>query len=241
MTISLERLQFTWRLQAFRWWMIACFVSIPVSALLHRLIGSLLFSATERPYLLEAIGSYYSYSGGPLFISGIVLGICQWLVLRHYFRRASGWLVSSIVGSAIASTLYCVSAFGLHALANAYPWLYDVPVIGYLHCLPAALGLGLGLGCMQWLFFQYRFIQGANQWILAVLATQLAVELTRLFLIPNRDFFAAMLGQNAPRVLPSLLTGLLGLVLLGLIQGGLTGWVLASFIAKQKRASVAIL
>ena len=221
--------------------MLACFVSIPISALLHRLVGNILFSATERPYLLEAIGSYYSYSGGPLFINGIVLGICQWLVLRHYFRRASGWLVSSIVGSAIASTLYCVSAFGLHALANAYPWLYDVPVIGYLHCLPAALGLGLGLGCMQWLFFQYRFIQGANHWILAVFFTQLAVELTKLVFTPNSDIFSAILLQTAPSILPSLLTELLGLVLLGLIQGGLTGWVLASFVARQKRASIAIL
>ncbi|MGD1897241.1 MAG: hypothetical protein ACFB16_09865 [Phormidesmis sp.] len=229
----LQSIHFTWRLRAFRWWMLACFIAMPLGTVLNKVL--ILFTMP-----LGASG-YYSHSGGWLIGEGLALGVCQWLVLRRYFTQAHGWLVATAVGSALASIIYAFSSYGLHLGLNAFSWLPAVPVVSNLYCLPAALGLGLGLGTMQWFFLRSR-VDHAEYWIGAVLAAQLMVKIIEFVpLLPQPDLFSEMLMTTPPPSLTSLMAvGILKFVLMGLFQGVFTGWVLAGFVAAQKRASVSI-
>lgn len=252
----LQSIHFTLRLRTFRWWLLACFIAVPLGTLLNRTIAIAFFSillsdppiygAISRLWIVDFAHNYYTRLGGHLAVDGLVLGFCQWLVLRRYFYRASGWLVATAIGSAIAILIYPFAEAGIVALHNTYAWLYELPMLKEFSYsfLPSVLGLGLGLGIAQYLFLRSHFKQ-AERWIGAVFLTQLLIEIVNesaLFTQPD-PFMNTLLTGQAPAPLSIFSLVFLGsckFLLTGLLQGALTGWVLAGFVAQQKRESVSV-
>ena len=249
MNSFIQSIYFTLRLRIFRWWILAAFIAIPVDSLLQRLVGTLLHSSgsllSNMP-LVEAIATYHSYSGGPLFVTSVTLGGCQWLVLRRYFSRAYGWLIATMAGGAIATLIYSFSLYGLVHLTNAYAWTRALPSFEYR--LAEALGLGLGIGLTQWLFLRSR-VRQAYRWIVAVFVAQFAIALLQTvpLFTPHDPFIEALsTGQLAPTPHPitAMLTSTLKRSLTGILtaifQSVPTGWVLSRFIAQQKCESITV-
>jgi hypothetical protein len=83
-------------------------------------------------------------------VGGIVAGVLQWLVLRRRVARAGGWVLASIVASAVVG----VVVFGV-GVVNA-----DVGWIG-------GAGLfGTAVGVLQWLILRQQ-VARAGWWVLA--------------------------------------------------------------------------
>ena len=98
-----------------------------------------------------------------LAVSGIAIGVLQWVILQHHIRRSGHWILASVVGWTIGWLLVFIgvpSGFGLLA----------------------GLVLGAAVGIAQWLLLR-REVHWAGWWIIvSTLAWAAGLGLTPGFL-----------------------------------------------------------
>jgi hypothetical protein len=84
-------------------------------------------------------------------VSGVVLGMSQWLVLRSRIEMAGRWIVATAIGSGLGGAVGFAASFASGA-SVIQPW--------------ALLPLGVALGVCQWLILRSQLAR-AGWWILA--------------------------------------------------------------------------
>ncbi len=89
------------------------------------------------------------FTGPPLLVAAVVLGLAQWFVLHHQLRSAAPWVV--------------VTGAGLIAGSSS---LLTLPYVDSLILLRLSPVIGLIVGIAQWLYLR-RHLQQAGWWVLA--------------------------------------------------------------------------
>lgn len=138
------------------WWVFAMVASeligigiIAIAAIVVKLTGTVNLIA-----VLHIVG----------FLEGIILGLAQWLVLRHYIKHIGVWVVVTAIAGLVAwligTKMSVVLAFAYFAgnSSNAATLLQGVVLLG--------AWIGAVLGFAQWLVLEVR-IRGAGWWIFA--------------------------------------------------------------------------
>ena len=104
-------------------------------------------------------------------LEGIVVGMAQWLVLRHPIQNMSWrvWVLATAIGAFVAWTLGMIPSTLMAtntaaAAAAPPPEMSDVVMYGLAALMGAVLGPILGLP--QWLVLR-RHVQKAGWWVLA--------------------------------------------------------------------------
>lgn len=226
MNNALQQVRSAFRSNYFRWWVIA---SIGGSLVLSLMLAGVRVLVDISLLPNDIFRSMFGQIVLPL-VSGAGVGLCQWWVLRHKFRRAYGWILVTALGFLlriflqIGLVFLAIAIYGIdNPAANAALMPFRIASI---------LCDGFGIGLMQWLFFRGR-VRGAAHWILAVILSQLLVRAIQLILLslPVASWNDSDLQQ--------LLFKIAVTVVNGTVSGCVTGVVLAIFIAQREAANPA--
>lgn len=160
-------------------------------------------------------------------LEGLVLGFCQWLVLRHYIRHSIWWIVATTAGAFIAWLLgllvSVIMAIAFVTTTNGIPtaaFLLGVALIG--------AGVGFVVGFAQWWVLKAH-IHNAAWWIVA---NSLAWSLGLLVAFAGARMVKVdgLKGQTA-------LTGAATGVTMGAVIGAVTGialvWLFKRHLSKR--------
>ncbi len=126
------------------WWMLA------------NTVGGAIIGALEE-------GGFQFFA--TLFLTGFVLGIAQWLVIRPYIGHTGWWVIASSVGWFLGILLNIMATGILNYIVQllwAVGGLWEVFWLNLVHEPVTAAVLGVA----QW-FVLRRHIQHAGRWILA--------------------------------------------------------------------------
>ena len=215
----------------FRQWMILCAVSLPLELAVSYLLSRA--SAYEKsPQVFIELMGFYRHSGGSVLMGSLVLGLCQWLVIRRYFIRAYGWLGALAVGSVLTFFWYGILSWLIYDVLQ----LFDPRLGWWPYIAPRVISVGLGFGLAQGLFFRGRSHSAAS-WIIAVAANQLLFEILSVSFVDGSNIFSMFGDAPAPSLLRVALLGVGKLALLMVTRGLFTGWVLVGFMTAEKRQS----
>lgn len=100
-----------------------------------------------------------------LFMTGFVVGVAQWLVLRRYLPYAGWWILASGFGwllGIIVSIMAREITADIFALLESVSRLWWVRLLGVVSRTMEGAGLGVG----QWLVLR-RHTQRAGWWVIA--------------------------------------------------------------------------
>ena len=172
--------------------------------------GSFLRLAIARtPYMLD-IAPLLCLAGGA------AAGGCQWLVLRHEFRRSYWWIVATAIGTLMSE--YAIA----FARVLAFP---DMSWLGN-GLFPILLGAAI-LACVQTLFFAGR-VRAAWRWILvSLLGALLVFSFSTLFLRLGELLVEGRSALAFSMLLPGTV---IGLVAASFAQG----FLLLDFLSEQR-------
>ena len=166
-----------------------------------------------------------------LLLSGVILGACQWIVLKKTFRRAYGWIVATALGAMFAqiATIVLVSPL-LDFLADPSIWQI-APIFrqAATSAFTFRVVYGLTLGVSQWLFFRGR-VQRAEWWIAAVVLVHLLIFGVDIIL-PHPDLSSLATIGNSRRLI-FMLAQFLRTAVPGIISGSVTGVLLVDYVAQ---------
>jgi hypothetical protein len=153
-------------------------------------------------------------------LEGIILGCCQWLVLRRYVPHIAGWIVATTIGAIVA---WMGGSLVSLLMAVSYAWRSDAASAKAFYEGILLLGASLGtiLGFAQWIVLRTH-IRRASWWIFS---STLAWAIGLLV-----AFMGADLPQptwSEPQVaLARAATG----AMMGIVIGSITGIVLVWLI-----------
>lgn len=198
-------------------------------------VGGVLLSSLAIPIAMgslteEAIAkiSNTAYLLIYLLLGGVILGACQWIVLKKTFRRAYGWIVATALGAMFAEIAMIVLVAPLFDFL-ADPSIWRIAPI-FRQAATSALTFrvvyGLTVGFAQWLFLRRR-VQRAELWIAAVVLVQLLIFGVDIIL-PHPDFISLATVDNSRRLI-FVLGQFLRTVITGLIWGAITGILLVNY------------
>ena len=129
-TTTIERSQAHWLTASL--WLVASLIG-------YGLVGAMFHFPSGFPPNTDEfnLGAFF---GGAMqgFLSGLVVGFLQWLVLRRLVDRAGRWVLWTAVGLGV-----------VHAFGDALPDPVALPIIGLVG--------GLALGGTQWFMLRHIF------------------------------------------------------------------------------------
>jgi len=99
-----------------------------------------------------------------LVLSGPILGIAQWFVLRYELRGAGAWVLLSTVGWLVGTNLRLLLKGTLNLLVRSLLAIAGLWEVFWLNTVNEPVTLAV-LGVAQWLML--RRYQGAGWWIVA--------------------------------------------------------------------------
>ncbi|MBA3943418.1 MAG: hypothetical protein H0X37_02515 [Herpetosiphonaceae bacterium] len=115
---------------------------------------------------------YHSrYGGFDWLVVGVLTGIGQWFIIRHYIQHAGWWIVVTAVGMTVAGIVGNILASAAEHLVPLLQTLHvqeaDTAVtISNLRMVLGTAMFGLLLGGMQWLVVSRQWSK-AGRWIIA--------------------------------------------------------------------------
>ncbi|MBE9060032.1 hypothetical protein [cf. Phormidesmis sp. LEGE 11477] len=156
-------------------------------------------------------------------LTGLIVGVCQWFILRLYFERAYWWIVLTAVGE-IPFYLFRQGYF----LFLFYTVGESDSLMRFYVGLLAFVG-ALFPGIFQWLFFRRR-VRRAWMWIVASAIAELWIpRLIGMYLIQGTSIL--LLEMSHARFL-------LAITVTGIILGVITGIPVADFINQVRQPGV---
>lgn len=98
-----------------------------------------------------------------LVMTGLVIGVAQWLVLRRYLPGAGWWILASAFGWFLGSLVLMTTVEIINPIAD---FLESVIRLGIWGSAVTMILYGTVLGAVQWLVLR-RHTQRAGWWVLA--------------------------------------------------------------------------
>ncbi len=97
-------------------------------------------------------------------LTGPILGVAQWLVLRHYIPRPSAWIMATTLGWIVGQLIDIQLSSGTNALISFLWQTLGLWEVFWLNVIQQTLILAIQ-GCAQWLILR-RSLQPIAIWIL---------------------------------------------------------------------------
>jgi hypothetical protein len=148
-------------------WTLASGAAFLVATLLARFLFSILLVfdlaglASRETKLAETVTTSLALN---LSMIGVLVGVAQWIVLRRHIKRASIWILATIVGT--ISSVIAVSAIIIPMDGTAVSKVFvDGPSVALANMVTFGIFGGL-TGFAQWLVLRQYFRQ-ADWWLLA--------------------------------------------------------------------------
>jgi hypothetical protein len=162
-----------------------------------------------------------------LVLTGPVLGLAQWLVIRHYLRGAGGWILASSLGWLIGINLRILLGGLSDRLVQLLWQEFSLWEVLWLNVVREPIVLFV-FGAAQWLMLRRHF-SGAGWWILASAVSGVvkgAVSASVCAVACQAVARSAGNAQINPMVATSALSYGAGWAAYGLITGLVLVWLL---------------
>ncbi len=156
-------------------------------------------------------------------LTGLLIGIGQWLAIRSRIRRAGWWVVATVVGWTVVGSLQWFRAKGMEEIMNEMvPWMRSFSR-QYVPWFELGIGMlsdglvGLLIGVVQWPVLRKK-VRGAGWWIVismlawASMAVLVAV-LSPILHVPNDErmwWLVSLIGGIIPGIVTA--TGMVWLL-----------------------------
>jgi hypothetical protein len=155
-------------------------------------------------------------------VTGGIISVFQWIVLRHFLVNSKGWILAGILGNSIGTLIYNLV---LPFTSRSDPDSASVAFLMFFIAITTILGVGLFKGYLEWLVLRHDFPNSKSWMGIRIFTSIIAVVISTFSsgMRVNTDF--AILGNS----LVLLSEG----VIQGLIFGIITGFSLYNGIDKK--------
>ncbi len=155
---------------------------------------------------------------------GVIVGLCQWLLLKRYIPNSAKWILASVIGLFVPLGLYGAAWF---IWRISFDRVWPMGVLGWAG---AYLVGGAFMGWMQLHILRRRVVDprpwvyiSAIGWCLSIFAMRIRADMTGDLPIP------LIILRHGPMSLP----------FAGLVLGAITGWGLMKLMRPQAPAEQA--
>ena len=143
------------------WWVLSYAVSY--------FVGNMMASAVVPPVVDAFDAGPFITGPSRVVVTGLTLGLLQWLILRQYIVHAHRWMWATIGGLALLDGVFHLgSMLVLAAIDREIPFFWAGAAVFLLLFLVQLAVFG-ATGLMQWLVLRTQ-VQHAGRWITATVA-----------------------------------------------------------------------